>query len=56
LAITRPNLKGVLVDSTAKKIDAVREFISRLKLNNLFAENYRVESEESNRNMRTLLI
>jgi len=46
LAITRPNLKGVLVDSTAKKIDAVREFISRLKLNNLFAENYRVESEE----------
>jgi len=46
LAITRSNLKGVLVDSTAKKIDAVREFINKLKLNNVVAENCRVESEE----------
>jgi len=46
LAITRPMLKGVLVDSTTKKIEAVKDFISKLKLNNLIAENYRVESEE----------
>lgn len=46
LAITRPQLKGVLVDSTTKKIEAVKEFISKLKLNNLIAENCRVESEE----------
>jgi len=44
LAITRSNLKGVLVDSTAKKIDAVREFNNKLKLNNVVAENCRVES------------
>ncbi len=46
LAITRSNLKGVLVDSTAKKIDAVQEFIDKLKLNNITAENSRVESDE----------
>lgn len=46
LAITRPILRGVLVDSTAKKIDAVKEFISKLKMNNLTAENARVESDE----------
>lgn len=46
LAITRPMLKGVLVDSTSKKIDAVKEFISKLKLNNIVAENFRVESDE----------
>ena len=46
LAITRPMIKGVLVDSTAKKIDAVQEFISKLKLNNIVAENSRVESAE----------
>ncbi len=46
LAITRPMLRGVLVDSTAKKIEAVQEFISKLKLNNVTAENYRVESDE----------
>jgi len=46
LAIARPNLKGVLVDSTSKKIDAVHEFTSKLKLNNVIVENYRVESEE----------
>ncbi len=46
LAITRQNLKGVLVDSTSKKIEAVQEFIDKLKLNNVTAENCRVESEE----------
>lgn len=46
LAITRPTLRGVLADSTTKKIEAVKEFISKLKLNNVVAENFRVESEE----------
>ncbi|MBI1939378.1 MAG: 16S rRNA (guanine(527)-N(7))-methyltransferase RsmG [Ignavibacteriales bacterium] len=46
LAITCPILRGVLADSTSKKIDAVKEFISKLKLNNVIAENCRVESEE----------
>lgn len=46
LAITRPAMRGVLADSTAKKIDAVKEFISKLKLNNIVAENFRVESED----------
>ncbi len=46
LAITRPAMRGVLVDSTAKKIDAVKEFICKLKLNNIVAENHRVESED----------
>lgn len=46
LAITRPAMRGVLVDSTSKKIEAVKEFISKLKLNNIIAENSRVESEE----------
>ena len=46
LAITRPTMRGVLADSTAKKIEAVQEFISKLKLNNIVAENFRVESED----------
>lgn len=46
LAITRPMLKGILVDSTSKKIDAVKEFVNKLMLNNVIAENHRVESEE----------
>lgn len=46
LAITRPELNGVLVDSTGKKIDAVREFVDKLKLSNLKVENDRVESNE----------
>ena len=46
LAITRPELRGVLVDSTKKKIDAVKEFIDKLKLGNVVAENDRAESEE----------
>jgi 16S rRNA (guanine527-N7)-methyltransferase len=39
-------MRGVLVDSIAKKIEAVKEFINKLKLNNVIAENSRVESEE----------
>jgi 16S rRNA (guanine527-N7)-methyltransferase len=46
LAITRPELRGVLVDSTKKKIDAVKEFIDKLKIGNVAAENDRVENEE----------
>jgi 16S rRNA (guanine527-N7)-methyltransferase len=46
LAIIRPELQGVLVDSTNKKINAVKEFIDRLKLGNVIAENDRVESPE----------
>lgn len=46
LAITRPMLRGVLVDSTAKKVNAVDEFINKLKLSNVVAENSRVESPE----------
>jgi 16S rRNA (guanine527-N7)-methyltransferase len=46
LAITRPAMRGVLADSTSKKIEAVKEFISKLKLNNIVAENFRVESED----------
>ncbi|MFO7448119.1 MAG: 16S rRNA (guanine(527)-N(7))-methyltransferase RsmG [Ignavibacteriaceae bacterium] len=46
LAIMRPEMKGVLVDSTGKKIEAVSEFIDRLKLGNVTAENFRVESPE----------
>jgi 16S rRNA (guanine527-N7)-methyltransferase len=46
LAIMRPELQGVLVDSTNKKINAVQEFIDKLKLGNVIAENDRVESPE----------
>jgi 16S rRNA (guanine527-N7)-methyltransferase len=46
IGIMRPDTKGILVDSTKKKIDAVKEFIDKLKLGNLTAENYRVESDE----------
>lgn len=46
LAIMRPELRGVLVDSTGKKIDAVKEFIDKLKLGNVVAESARVESPE----------
>jgi 16S rRNA (guanine527-N7)-methyltransferase len=46
LAITRPLLKGVLADSTTKKVEAVREFINKLKLSNVVAENGRVENDE----------
>lgn len=46
IAIVRPFINGVLVDSTKKKIDAVKEFIDKLKLGNVTAENDRVESPE----------
>jgi len=46
LAIMNPLIRGVLVDSTAKKIAAVQEFIDKLKLSNVIAENCRVESDE----------
>lgn len=46
IAILRPDLRGVLVDSTAKKIDAVNSFIDKLKLSNCVAENSRVEGPE----------
>ena len=46
LAIMRPEMKGVLVDSTGKKIEAVKEFIGKLKLGNAVAVNERVESPE----------
>jgi len=46
LAIMRPDLRGILVDSTAKKITAVQEFIDSLKLSNVIADNDRVESDE----------
>ena len=46
ISILRPNMKGVLVDSTKKKVDAVSEFIDRLKLSNCTVENDRVESPE----------
>ena len=46
LAIMRPLMRGVLADSTAKKIDAVQGFIEKLRLSNVAAENNRVESPE----------
>ena len=46
LAIINPLMKGVLVDSTGKKIDAVDEFVKKLKLTNVIAENGRVEGDE----------
>ena len=46
LAIMRPEIRGVLADSTGKKIEAVKEFIDKLKLSNAVAENARVESSE----------
>ena len=46
LGIMRPDLRGILVDSTSKKVNAVKEFIDKLKLSNIITENHRVESEE----------
>jgi 16S rRNA (guanine527-N7)-methyltransferase len=42
----RPEMKGVLVDSTGKKIEAVKEFVNKLKLSNVIAINDRAESPE----------
>ncbi len=46
LAVVKPLMRGVLADSTTKKINAVKEFIYELKLANVIAENCRVESDE----------
>lgn len=46
LAIMNPLMRGVLVDSTKKKIAAVQEFVDKLKLSNVVVENERVESDE----------
>jgi len=46
LAIMRPEIKGVLIDSTGKKIDAVMEFVDKLKLSNVTVINGRVESPD----------
>ncbi|NLT52702.1 MAG: 16S rRNA (guanine(527)-N(7))-methyltransferase RsmG [Ignavibacteria bacterium] len=46
LAISNPFLKGILADSTSKKIAAVQEFIHKLKLSNIKAESIRVEDPE----------
>lgn len=46
LAIMMPQLKGVLIDSTKKKIEAVNEFKDKLMLNNVRTEAMRVESDE----------
>ena len=46
LAISNPFLKGILADSISKKIAAVQEFIHKLKLSNIKAENIRVEDPE----------
>jgi 16S rRNA (guanine527-N7)-methyltransferase len=46
ISVLKPDMKGVLVDSTKKKVDAVNEFIDKLKIGNLTAENDRVESPE----------
>lgn len=46
LGILMGNLKGTLVDSTGKKIEAVKFFINNLMLGNLAAESARVESPE----------
>jgi 16S rRNA (guanine527-N7)-methyltransferase len=46
LAVMRPDLRGILVDSTSKKVDAVKDFIDKLKLSNIIAENHRVESKD----------
>lgn len=46
VAIVKPTLEGVLIDSTGKKINAVNEFIEKLKLKNVSAINSRVEAPE----------
>lgn len=46
IAIMRPDIRGVLADSTLKKVEAVKDFIDKLKLSNVIAESHRVESEE----------
>ncbi len=59
LAIVKPLMRGVLVDSTLKKINAVSDFVKKLKLSNITTENSRVESNEfikKNKNKFDLVI
>ena len=46
LAIMNPMMRGVLVDSIAKKTEAVQEFREKLMLGNIQVENSRVEDKE----------
>lgn len=46
LAIMRPEMKGVLIDSIKKKADTVADFVRKLKLGNVKVECERVESPE----------
>ncbi len=46
IAIMRPMMRGILVDSVKKKVDSVAEFIDKLMLNNIKAECSRVEDPE----------
>lgn len=46
LSIVNPTMRGVLIDSTKKKIDAVSEFVTTLRLSKLKVVNARVESDE----------
>ncbi|MCK6604762.1 MAG: 16S rRNA (guanine(527)-N(7))-methyltransferase RsmG [Ignavibacteriaceae bacterium] len=46
VAIVKPEMRGVLVDSIAKKTKAVEEFIEKLMLSNVKVENSRVEDPE----------
>jgi len=46
LAIMRPDLQGILIDSTRKKVEAVEEFIDKLMLNNIKVETSRAEDPE----------
>ena len=46
LAIMKPMMRGVLVDSIKKKTDAVAEFIDKPMLNNIKVECSRVEDPE----------
>ncbi len=45
-SILNPEMQGILVDSTAKKILSVNEFIQNLNLKNIRAINARVESPD----------
>jgi 16S rRNA (guanine527-N7)-methyltransferase len=46
LAIMRPEMNGVLVDSIKKKGDAVKDFVKKLKLGNVVVESARVEDSD----------
>ncbi|MCE1188020.1 MAG: 16S rRNA (guanine(527)-N(7))-methyltransferase RsmG [Ignavibacteria bacterium] len=59
LAIMRPMMRGVLVDSVRKKLDSVTEFVHKLKLSNVKTECARAEDAafiERNRNSFDLVV